>query len=207
MKQFDEAFKTKLYETIEDIENNSLVEVVAIIRSQSSYYKDISLWAAFLLMAVLYTFFMFAPIDFNVYLIYFFTVLSFPAMYVLTESFQNIKRPFINKKTANRKVEIYSRAVFQKGGVRHTQEKIGVLFYVSLLEKQVRVIPDRGAETMVPKEEWDKINAEFSGIFAEENKANAFLNTLAGCKAVFSEYIPPVENDINELPDNLEVEF
>lgn len=207
MKQFNEDFKTRLYDTIEDIENNSLVEIVAIIKAHSARYRDISLWGAFLVMAALYTFFMFAPIEFNVYLIYFFTVLSFPASYYLLEILPAVKRPFVRKKRMRLNTEIFSRAIFQKGGVRHTNDKIGVLFYVSVFEKQVRIVADRGAEHEVPKEEWENIQSRFDAIFTAANKADAFIEALQTCKETFAEYIPPIENDINELPDNLQVEF
>jgi len=207
MKQFDEAFRTQLYETIEKIENDSLVEVVAIIKAGSAPYKDISLWAAFLTMSVLYTFFMFAPIDFSVYLMYFFTILSFPTSFFLFEIMPGLKRKFVPKQMQDRQVDIYSRAVFQKGGVRHTEEKIGVLFYVSLFEKQVRIVADRGAEMSVPQEDWLSMQVDFDKMFSSENKAVAFLESLDHTREVFAQYIPPVENDINELPDNLEVDF
>jgi len=69
------------------------------------------------------------------------------------------------------------------------------------------VLPDRGAETAVPAQEWEKINENFQAVFESDNLPEAILGALAQCKSVFQEYIPPVENDINELPDDLSVEL
>ncbi len=207
IKKFDDSFKTKLNETVQDIENLSVVEVVAIIKAQSNPYKDVSLWGAFLTMAALYTFFMFSPMEFSVYLIYFITILSFPAVFFFIEVFQQIKRPFLHKAETRRKVEIMARAVFQKVGMYHTSTKIGVLFYVSLLEKQVKIIADRGAETAVPKEEWESVQQKFDAIFKQNDVSIALLSALSETKSVFAKYLPPIENDINELPDNPQVDF
>ncbi|RLD79591.1 MAG: hypothetical protein DRJ10_08615, partial [Bacteroidetes bacterium] len=39
MNRFNETFRTKLFETIELIENNSLIEMVVIIKPQSGRYR------------------------------------------------------------------------------------------------------------------------------------------------------------------------
>ena len=91
--------------------------------------------------------------------------------------------------------------------MRFTEEKIGVLFFVSFLEKKVMIIADRGAKMAVPEEEWNTIQEHFDSIFNEGIVSDNILKSLANCKDIFNSYIPPIENDINELPDNLEVSF
>lgn len=207
MKRFNDDFKSKLYETIADIENNSLVEVVAIIKSKSGRYRDVSLWFAIAVMFAASSFFMFSPIIFDVYMIYVFSFLIFILAYLLSELIKSLKRFFIKDKRMTRNIDIYARAIFQKGGIRFTQEKIGVLIYVSLFEKKVKLIGDRGAFTLVPNELWRKMKKDFNSIFEEDDIPAAFIKELKKTKAIFAEYILPIENDINELPDDLEVEL
>ena len=207
MKQFNDDFKSKLYETIEDIENNSLVEIISIIKSKSGNYREISLWIAAVAMFLTSSWLMFSKFAVGVYYIYLITIVSFVIVYLLTEIIKSWKRLFIKKKRMKRNVEVYGRAIFQKGGIRFTNERIGVLFYVSMFEKQVFILPDRGAETSVPDEEWQKMNSDFQSIFLEKDIAGAFIKELKKCKDIFAKYILPVENDINELPDDLEVDF
>ena len=207
MKQFNEDFRTKLYKTIELIENNSLVEIVVIIKAQSDKYKDISLWAGITISFLLYTFFMFSPVEFDYMYIYFFTIISFFGVYGLFSSIPFLHSLLIKKARKQKAVEIAARAIFQKGGIRFTNDRIGVLIYVSYFEKQVYILPDRGAKTSVPEEEWKIINNNFQSVFNSQNIADELINQLANCKDIFSKYIPPIENDINELPDNLDVEL
>ncbi len=207
MKRFNEDFKSKLYETIEDIENNSLVEIVSIIKSKSGNYRDVSLWIASAAMFLTDSWLMFSKFEVDVYYIYLITIVSFVLFYLFAELIKPLKRLFVRKKRMKRNTEIYGRAIFQKGGIRFTNEKIGVLFYLSLFEKQVFIIPDRGALTAVPDEEWQKMNVGFQNIFKESNIPDAFINELKKSKTIFAKYILPIENDINELPDDLEVDL
>ena len=207
MKRFNKDFKAKLYETIEDIENNSLVEVVAVVKAKSGNYRDISLWFAAIFMFSTYSFFMFSPPEFGVYFIYFFSLLSFFLGYLIAELIKPLKRILTKKKRLIRNTDIYARAIFQKGGIRFTNEKIGVLFYVSLFEKRVKIIADRGAFTLVPNEFWRQFKNNFNTIFKTDNPADAFISELKKTKDIFAEYILSIENDINELPDDLEVEL
>ena len=207
MKQFNEDFRTKLYETIELIENNSLVEMVVIIKEHSGKYRDIPVWAGLIFSFLLYTFFMFSHIAFDVYMIYGMTVLSFFFIYGLV-SISHFTVPFlIKKKRKLRNVEISARAIFQKGGIRFTQERIGVLIYVSLLEKQVFILPDRGAEKAIPVDEWKEMKQDFQQIFNASDIPGALIDTMKKWQPVFAKHIPPIENDINELPDDLDVEL
>jgi putative membrane protein len=86
-------------------------------------------------------------------------------------------------------------------------KELGVLFYFTEFEKRVEIIPDRGAYTMVPDDYWTQFENGFQTIFNEHNLADAFIKELNKTKNVFSEFILPVENDINELPDDLEIEI
>ena len=207
MKYFNEVFKENLYETIEDIENHSLTEAVAVVKSHSAQYRNVSLWFGFGLLASLYSFFMFSPFDFDVYIIYIVSLLSFPFGYLLVEFIPALKRLLVSNSRLQKQSEIYARAIFQKGGIRFTDKKIGVLFYVSIFEKTVTILPDRGAQTAIPEDDWKNMRGGFSTIFNTKDPAKAFIEELKKTKPIFAENILPIENDINELPDDLEVEL
>ncbi len=200
-------FRSRLFNTIQEIEKASHVEIVVVSAYKSLKYNHYFLWFAFFMMAAVYTFFMFAPAEFNVYLIYFFTVLSFPAFYFLAAFVPGIVRPFVSKKEMSRNVEIYARALFQKGGIHHTQDKIGVLFFISYFEKRVFILPDKGAEISVPAEIWENWEKDFDKIFKSANIAEAFLEKLSQTKEIFARYIPITPDDINELPDDLQIDL
>ena len=83
-----------------------------------------------------------------------------------------------------RHADLYARAVFQKGGIRFTNEKIGVLFYFTEFERKVVILPDRGAFTSVPEMYWTQFENNFQTIFTESNAAEAFIKELQKTKQV-----------------------
>jgi len=207
MKNFNEDFKTKLVEAIENIENSSLIEIVTIIRPRSTSYRDIPLWWGIIFVFFTFTILMFIPYVLGDYTFYATVLFSFFVGLILSWLLPIMQRPFISKERMARSVEIMARAIFQKGGIRNTSARIGTLIYVSVFEKKVFIIPDDGARTSIPHDEWDKMNENFNQVFKANNPAAAIIEQINACQPIFAEYIPPIENDINELADDLDVDL
>lgn len=207
MKQLDEVFHTKLYEIIEQIEKESDAEIVVYIRPASHHYFEISLSFGLLIAFLAFTFFIFYPVVFGDLLIYTVTVLSFFAGTLLCHYIRPLQGVFLTKEKTKKQVEIMARAAFQKGGIHHTKNKTGVLFYASVLEKQVYIVADREVLTSIPPDEWEKINHLFNGIFKQGQMTSAFLLALENTKPVFAEYVPASEEKINELADDMEIDL
>ena len=98
-----------------------------------------------------------------------------------------------------------ARAIFQKGGINHTRAKTGVLIYCSFLEQSVYILPDRGIEMAIPHEEWQSLRQEFNLIFADKKPTDALLNALLKTRLLFGRYLPARADNINELPNNLDI--
>jgi putative membrane protein len=205
MKYFDSTFQANIQEAIAELENNSLAEAVVIAKARSSKYSSTPIWWGVVFSFLVFTFMTFTHlvVDYDVF--YSATVLAFIVGMILPLVIKPLMMLFLSKSKQNRQVEIMARGLFQKAGIRHTQDEIGILFYISVLEKQVFILPDRGAESEIPIEEWEKMQANFNSIFEAEDPAQQFITELRSAIPTFKAYIPPVENDINELPDDLEV--
>jgi putative membrane protein len=207
MKHFTPDFQTALWDTIAQLERQSVIEVVVVIKPRSDAYRDTPLWCGLALAWLTFTVMMFIPFVFGDYLLYVAPLLAFWIGFLLAVWIAPVQRLFIRRVRQQRSVEIMARAFFQKGGLRHTKTKIGTLIYCSILEKIVYVLPDRGAELAIPVTEWEQIRRGFQQIFQTKNPADALLTQLQACQPIFSQYLPPVPNDINELPDRLEVDL
>ncbi|MDD1615113.1 MAG: hypothetical protein CG439_187 [Methylococcaceae bacterium NSP1-2] len=77
--------------------------------------------------------------------------------------------------------------------MHHTSTKIATLIYISLLEKMVYVVADRGAQMAIPEEEWQKITTNLENIFKAKNTPEALLIELKKCKETFHRYIPALD--------------
>lgn len=205
MKQFDSKFKTEIAKVIHEIESVSQVEIVFLAKSTSEAYKDIPFIFASIFSSLVLMFFIFAPLIFGDFLILAGTITSIPLGVFIGNLLKKKLKFFINKERMSRNVEIMARALFQKAGVHNTKEKIGILIYCSLFEEKIFILADRNAKKLIPNSEWDKMNLSFNNVFKSSNPEQKLIDELRSFKGVFAEYILPVENDINELPDNLEI--
>jgi len=208
LSDFNEQFRTRLYNTIKEIENQSVAEVVVIIRPSSSFYRDIALWSGFVLQVIITMFMLFSPIVFDPYVISFTSLLSFLIGFLLVSVINPIKRLLVPTKQKNRAVELYARALFQKGKIYYTKRHTGLLIFVSLFERKVFFVPDIGVITAIPEHILKEIENKFNNIFnGDDFVTEALLRELVELKILLSEFLPPVENDINEIPDDLEIEL
>lgn len=199
------TFKKKLASTVAQIETTSEVEVVVAIKPISAFYYELYLISGVIFAFITFTFFIFAPLVFGDYLIYMGTIASFFIGISFGFLFKPLLKKLLSKKILERNVELMARALFQKGGINHTKEKIGVLILFSLFEKKHFIVADRKARNLIPFQEWEKIDNNFEKVFTSKKPSQVLLEELLKTKEIFNKFLPPVENDINELPDDLEI--
>ncbi|WP_019866870.1 hypothetical protein [Methylovulum miyakonense] len=205
-KALTTELQTQLWETIKHIEKNSHIEMVVVLRPRSADYRDIAwVWGVFGAWLG-FTYVMFAPEYFSDDIVYATPIAAFLSGFALAH-FPLLTRLSIKKARLEKSVVTMARAIFQKGGIQHTQAKIGVLVYVSWLEKRVVLLADKGAEMALPVSEWKTLHADFQGIFHERKPLDALITQLEKSQPVFSRHLPPIANDINELPDDLDVDL
>lgn len=100
---------------------------------------------------------------------------------------------------------VYERAIrhFAESGVYATRERTGILVFVSLMEREVRIVADSGISAKIAQGEWDSIAQELAlGIKA--GKANEALETtVRRCGELLASHFPTRRDNPNELPDGL----
>ena len=207
MKRFDEKFRTKLYEGVAEIENNSQTEAVVIIKKASGSYTPYAFVAASILCFVVFTFFMISVLLFNTYFMYGFTVLVFGAALACFSFLPALQRIIVPKKIRRKNVEIYGRAIFQKGMIYNTMEHTGFLVYCSVTEKESVFVPDHGLELLIDDVDMAKLKELFENVFDSADVPAQILKAMHESVPIFAKYFPHREDDINELPDDLDVDL
>lgn len=207
MKRFDDNFRTKLYDGVAEIENNSQAEAVVIIKKSSGRYTPYSFAAAAILCFVVFTFFMFAPIDFDIYFMYGISVIVFGAALALFTFVPALQRLIVPKKVRRKNAEIYARAIFQKGMIYNTMEHTGFLIYCSVTEQEAIFMPDHGITLLFDDVDMQKLNSMVNNIFAANDVPAEILRVMHESVPIFAKYLPHREDDINELPDDLDVDL
>jgi len=204
---FKEETRSKIGRVISQIESQSHVELVVIIKSRVHGYSEFPLAIGSALAFVALTYFRFSHEFYDDWVVYIGIIFSFVMGAVLVGGIPMLLRLVVGQKRLEKSAEIMARACFQKGGIHHTRDKTGVLIFIAVWERQIVIIPDRGVESAIPPGEWKKIQQSFRGVFQANNPSHSLLEKLEGLQTLFSRYVPQVEGDINELPDNLEIDL
>ncbi len=92
---------------------------------------------------------------------------------------------------------------FLAKGLHVTEERTGVLLYVSLADHVAEVVADEGIYAKVAPELWgDTILALVEGIKSNRH-AEGFIRAIEIAGAVLADHFPPRPHNPNELPDKL----
>ncbi|NJA06877.1 hypothetical protein HC024_14265 [Methylococcaceae bacterium WWC4] len=207
MKRYLAAdYQARLWEAIKHIERGSQAEVVVVFRARSAEYGSVPLVWGLAAAWLCFTLLMYAPVEFENWLIYYAPLLAFAFAYAVA-TLPIIKRFSVRRARLDKAVEILARAIFQKAGIQHTSGKTGLLVYCSLLERRVFLLADRGLEQAIPQPIWRTLQAEFDAVFAAGRPEQALLQALANTADACARYLPVRAGDLNELPDRLDVDL
>jgi putative membrane protein len=116
----------------------------------------------------------------------------------------NITRLVTSRERMGYKVKLRAEQAFYQHGLHNTKDRTGILILVSLLERRVHVLADRGINDRVPPGTWDGIvNGILDGV-RTGNATDAICEAIAKCGALLSQVCPAGSGDNpDELPDTL----
>ena len=89
-------------------------------------------------------------------------------------------RLFLRESRAALEVQQYAKAQFLEREVFATAGRTGILLLVSLLERRIVILPDKGLRARVSAAEWDAVIARMAGSLREGMTGAALLDGLAG---------------------------
>lgn len=92
---------------------------------------------------------------------------------------------------------------FTESGVYDTAEHTGILIFVSYMERQVRIIADRGISEKISQDMWDLIADELCENLRNGQTTLAFTTAVEKCGDLLAQNFPPHEENPNELADGL----
>jgi len=96
--------------------------------------------------------------------------------------------------------------MFYEAGIANTHAENGILIYVSLLERQIEVIADRGVLKAMPPREWNTAIHELKQI-AKRCESEKLIRYLRNLGKVLAEHLPATGENPNELVDGPRIEL
>lgn len=203
MKKFDHSFEEKLEQTIADIEEQTSVEVVVAIAPSSDSYIDAYFKGGVIMLFVMLFVLLYAPVYFPENLIPVDLGAAFLLGALLVWLFKPLKRLLVSEKRKERYVDTAANAYFRENGLVETIERTAFLAYISVTERKCRLIADKGVLNALPPKEWQKIEAVFQQGIAKKLLPGTILNLLPVVIPLFSQHLPPAEDNIDELSNRL----
>lgn len=128
--------------------------------------------------------------------------LYFPARFLFLR-FPRLKIPFVNKKRMMHAVRERGVRAFYEKGLYKTRDENGILIFISIMERKVWILGDRGVDRQIPQETWQSHANEISVGIKEGRASEALCAVIGKCGHVLAEHFPRKEDDTNELPDDL----
>src|SRR6267143_149330 len=154
--KFDDAAREALRDCVEEIEKSSDAELVLVVRARSGSYRHADyLFGSILAFAGL-NFLLFSPVSFQVYWVAIDVALLFGLGPLLSSRSNIIRYLLTSKRHRKEAVRTGAAAMFYEAGIANTAAEMGVLVYLSLLERRLELIADRGVLKLVPALEWNK---------------------------------------------------
>lgn len=90
---------------------------------------------------------------------------------------------------------------FVESGIAETVDRTGILLFVSLLERRVELVADKGINEKVATDTWDRIVSALVRGIKENRTAEALAEAVEACGTVLAEHVPRRKDDKNELDD------
>ena len=115
-----------------------------------------------------------------------------------------LKRLLAGRSTMDRRVAQRAAEAFVSEEVFHTQDRSGILLFISLLERKVLVVGDSGINKKVDQHAWDTIvRITIDGI-REGRATEGIIKAVHECGSLLQRHGVTIrKNDVDELPNNL----
>ncbi|AOY60448.1 TPM domain-containing protein [Desulfococcus multivorans] len=112
-----------------------------------------------------------------------------------------LKRLFIREEEMAAEVREGAQIQFFRKGLYRTREETGVLIYISVLERQVWILADRGIHAAVDETRWKEIAAATARAIRDGQPAEGICRAVEEVGRILSEKFPAGPDDRNELVD------
>lgn len=208
---FTDQEKHNVKEAVQALEKESCGEIVPFFVHKSDDYNEVSWHISSLLgiggLAVISLLSYLWRLPATSFLEAFFIIFSLMIFgYFLPMIFPILKRIFKSEKRAMEMVDLRAKEAFLNEQVYNTKERVGILIYISQLERIVMVIGDEGINKKVQKEDWEQVITLITGGLKRKKIGEGIVDGISFCKELLLKNgFVRKDSDTNELSDELRI--
>ena len=85
----------------------------------------------------------------------------------------------------------------------HAADRAGLMLFLSLAERHVEILVDRGIDEKIPKEQWQSIVERFGASDGRSTIADRIIAAIDQCAAILAQHLPPSGAQRNDIPNRV----
>ena len=114
-------------------------------------------------------------------------------------------RVHIQPKATGGEIRDVAERTFERLGMTKTARRNGVLLFIACEEQRFVILGDEGIDDKVPPGFWDTIAAKLTIRFKNGEFTEGIVEAILAAGEHLSTYFPRSADDVNELPDEIDV--
>jgi putative membrane protein len=129
-------------------------------------------------------------------------LLYFPVIYLLNRV-PGIKLLFVGNGRINEAVRERALRAFYERRLYRTRDETGILLFITILERRVWIIGDRGINAKIAPDHWKALAAELASGIKAGKPAQAACSVIGRCGEELTRHFPIKADDTNELSNEV----
>ncbi|MEQ1649336.1 MAG: TPM domain-containing protein [Hyphomicrobiaceae bacterium] len=195
------ADERRINKAINDVENSTSGEVVAVVTSESdSYLFAPILWAALIALVVAWPliYLTWMPVQW----IYIVQIGIFAALTLLL-SLRPLRYALVPKSIKHERAHARAVEQFLVQNLHTTEGRTGVLIFVSVAERFAEILADSAIHKAVPADTWQSIVDEMTAEIQQGRTADGFIRAIETTGKLLAKHFPPGTGPDNILTNHL----
>jgi putative membrane protein len=198
---FTEPEKERIRRAVAEAELRSSGEIVTMAVPESDRYREAELLGALLVAGLVAVIVAVVMRNVTIWIYVPLVCLLFFPMLFLFRCFPRLKLSFAGSRRQREAVSERALAAFYQKGLYRTKEESGILIFISVLERKVWILGDRGINERIAADYWESLVAELADGIKAGRAAEALCSVIAQCGNELARHFPRRPDDRNELPD------
>ena len=200
---FSRAEKERIRQSVQAAEKTTSGEIAVMLVDASDRYREAEFIGAVglaglvaLILSIAFhhlTIWFYIPVTF---------VFFFPFWYLVWKIPQ-LKLPFVSRRRAAEAVRERAVFSFYRKSLHKTRHETGILIFISLLDRKVVILGDRGINEKIEQGFWRTLTVRLSAGIQEGRTMDGLTEVIARCGEELRKHFPVAPDDKNELADDI----
>jgi putative membrane protein len=186
-----------------DVESRTIGEIVVMVVDRSDRYLEAEVFGGVILGSLFSLIVTLLFFHSSIWSYIPFSLLFFFPCRFLFQRVDVLKKLFIGIRRREETVRLRAERAFYEKGLYKTKKNTGVLFFLSLLERKVWILADKGIYEKMDQETLNRFANEVSRGIREGRACDALSQAIQEIGTLLSRHFPITPDDIDELPNEV----